>query len=507
MSERFQGLFRMPSNQCAEGCPIVIEEGALLKDTNNGRVLAQLKLKNISAKEIVACKVCIRAFEPNGNKIEGKQADYLDICAKSGASFGSRQAIYLPNNLARSAEAEVVEVVFGDGNTWFGEGAKCEILKNQQLLSDVLADDELYKQAVLELGEGCKYLPAAQNGVFQCTCGAVYLEKDGECYSCHRTLRQIEDALELKGLRARADARLAEEEENRQREQEERERILEQQRIKAAERRKRVKKIAMIVLPILVCIIAASALFTQVIMPKQKLNKAIELIESGDFKQGFDMLQAIGKKELAAEPQYLRQASKGDIFCFGSYEQDDDETNGKESIRWRIIDKSDQGVLVLSEKALDCVPYNNGKKGVTWEKCTLRTWLNGEFFEDAFSKEEQERVLTVNVSNPDNPKYGTNGGNATMDKVFLLSLDEANRLLPTDDYIKCEPSAYAKSRGVWIPQQRRSSMANCNWFLRSPGCIDTYAAEVFSGSLISPLGVQVNQLDVGIRPALWVSVL
>ena len=63
----------------------------------------------------------------------------------------------------------------------------------------------------------------------------------------------------------------------------------------------------------------------------------------------------------------------GSIFIFGTYEQDNDTTNGKEPIEWIILDKRDDGSLVLMSKyALDYKPFHAKEESVTWQKCALR---------------------------------------------------------------------------------------------------------------------------------------
>ena len=98
----------------------------------------------------------------------------------------------------------------------------------------------------------------------------------------------------------------------------------------------------------------------------------------------------------------------GGIYIFGSYEQDKDDTNGKEPIEWIVLDKESDGTLVLVSKyALDVKPYNENRTDVTWETSTLRKWLNEDFYNAAFSAIEQGRILTTHVINKSNASYGT----------------------------------------------------------------------------------------------------
>ena len=56
----------------------------------------------------------------------------------------------------------------------------------------------------------------------------------------------------------------------------------------------------------------------------------------------------------------------------------------KGDIRWRVLEVSDtdgDGVLddafLLADRSVDFRKYNEEYHGVTWETCTLRSWLNG----------------------------------------------------------------------------------------------------------------------------------
>ena len=115
---------------------------------------------------------------------------------------------------------------------------------------------------------------------------------------------------------------------------------------------------------------------------------------------------------------------EGDYIVFGRYEQDGDLSNGPEPIEWEIVAEENGRMLLISRYILDCQPYNTELEDVTWETCSLRAWLNDYFYNTAFNSVEQNRILSVTLSNPDNAYYGTEGGNDTVDKGFCLSFDE-----------------------------------------------------------------------------------
>ncbi|MBQ1926235.1 MAG: hypothetical protein II180_08970 [Proteobacteria bacterium] len=74
-------------------------------------------------------------------------------------------------------------------------------------------------------------------------------------------------------------------------------------------------------------------------------------------------------------------------------------------------------MLLLSKYVLDAKPCHTEKTAITWENSTLRTWLNDTFKTTAFTSSEQQQIALTHLENPDNPTYGTNGGNATSDRA------------------------------------------------------------------------------------------
>ncbi len=95
-----------------------------------------------------------------------------------------------------------------------------------------------------------------------------------------------------------------------------------------------------------------------------------------------------------------------------------------EPIKWRILKADENKALLLADVALDDQRYHEKETGVTWEASTIRRWLNGTFFNNAFTGGERLAVTATSVVNADNKKWGTEEGNTTIDKVFLLSEDE-----------------------------------------------------------------------------------
>ena len=181
----------------------------------------------------------------------------------------------------------------------------------------------------------------------------------------------------------------------------------------------------------------------------------------------------------------------GEIMRFGGYD-------------WRVLDVKDSMALVISERIILSRKYHHTFETVTWETSELRGYLNGEFLE-RFSPEDQERIAVTTVANNDNPWFGTNGGNDTTDRVFLLSIEEAVRFFgdsgelnsPLDRFVIRGYSQYRMARTI--------EGALAGWWLRSPGHIPMSAAFVrIDGGIIVPgAAVEDSMFNNHVRPALW----
>lgn len=206
-----------------------------------------------------------------------------------------------------------------------------------------------------------------------------------------------------------------------------------------------------------------------------------------------------------AHEEGSKEIKVGDVVTFGVYEQDNILSNGKESIEWQVLEVQDGKALVISKYALDCQSYNTEYESVTWETCTLRSWLNDDFLNAAFTTGEQTRIPTVTVSADKNPSYDTNPGKTTQDKVFLLSINEAYQYFSSDDARSCDPTAYAIAQGCWTFDDTSSSYyGNCWWWLRSPGDYQGNAAFVGTAGWVLDSGYFVDHGSNAVRPALWI---
>ena len=292
------------------------------------------------------------------------------------------------------------------------------------------------------------------------------------------------------------------------------ERKAEERRIAAEKAAKKRKKIIAIALPIVCVCVAFIIVLNTVIIPNSNYNSALALYKSGDYDNAITAFQSLNgykDSERQIENCYIgkygekwneiKNIKVGDLYTFGAYEQDNNTSNGKEKIEWIVLDKEGMSLLLVSNKALDCQQYDTLNKDVTWESCSLRKWMNGTFLNNAFSAEEQAQIQSTTVAADKNPFFDNiNPGNATTDKVFLLSITEAEKYFSFAKDRKCIPTAYAIAHGAYVHAKNEGT---CRWWLRSPGGTQNYAAYVFIDGSSGCYGSYVAYDTVGVRPALW----
>ncbi len=196
---------------------------------------------------------------------------------------------------------------------------------------------------------------------------------------------------------------------------------------------------------------------------------------------------------------WMENVKTGDYVTFGKYEQDGNYTNGAEPVEWLVLDVQDDKALLLSRYALTSQKFTGSAETATWDACELRQWLNVIFLNDAFVSEEENRILLSFVPADRNPSFDTNPGADTEDRIFLLSNAEVKKYFMSDDARSCQGTEYAYSQGV------RKYVDDCWWWLRTPGSYSGQISAVVSNGSVDGNGMKFNSYQVGIRPAMWIS--
>ena len=513
MAERYSKLFSLPENQYAADAPVLIAAGALLKDNQTGKALAQIKFKSISEKQIKAVKVSVAAFDVAGKELEGvTEYQYLDLNVERNAEFGQKQAITLPDAVARSFKVNCTDVFFADGSAWnAAPDASWKTLPTQMTVADKLGS--LAAQYQRDTSTKSKFVPVEHEDLWFCSCGALNHSDEEKCHSCKQAKADLFAALNLETLDQRNEEYKAAEAEKAVKQ-------AEADKIQSA----KTKKFAIIAAAVIAVVVTVSLLVTNVIIPNNqykdavalmeagkykeaiaifeslegrkdskdkidecKYNNALMLIESGKLAEAYDALMALnGYKDSAEKAQtvfddykieQLKQAKVGRHVFLGTYEQDAVIANGKENIEWIVLDKKGDKLLVISKYVLVRREFDTEYWSV-WEECTLRNWLNDEFLNEAFNDKEKGWI-------------SPNKDISTNDKVFLLSSQEVAYYLSTR---RCMPTAAAR--------RRDDENDYCWWWTRtegSGGCTIT----VWDDGTIWTHGTRCNG-DSGVRPAMWI---
>ena len=194
----------------------------------------------------------------------------------------------------------------------------------------------------------------------------------------------------------------------------------------------------------------------------------------------------------------------GDKIAFGKYE-------------WRVLDIQNNTALIITEYIIEQRAYHDAYKDITWAECSLRKYLNDEFY-NKFTLADRSRIIPVINKNPDNQWYGSKGGVDTRDSVFLLSLEEVTCQYFGDSSSKLYSPG--KNQRYWFQRKDENNSKRiainknekwCHWWwLRSPGRVNIKAVYIhpdgnigIQGNNILKGNIAEGECKGGVRPALW----
>ena len=149
MKEHYTRLFSLKNNLHTEASPVLVLAGALLQENQSGRVLVQLKFRNISSQTIKALKIKINTYDVAKHALPGvDEFSYLDIQIAANDEFGANVPIYLANTTTRSFGVEILQVVYDNGQV-FEPHCSCEVqAAAQEVLDGVKQIEEEKIQAL-----------------------------------------------------------------------------------------------------------------------------------------------------------------------------------------------------------------------------------------------------------------------------------------------------------------------------------------------------------------------
>ncbi len=210
-----------------------------------------------------------------------------------------------------------------------------------------------------------------------------------------------------------------------------------------------------------------------------------------------------------------------DTVIFGKYYNDDDK---KTNMEWIVLDKNEDKALLLSKNVIDCKCFEDTKTETTYNNSSIRKWLNEEFYNEAFSDSEKMNIIETKNINID---LQGNRGEDTIDKVFLLSLDEVEKYFGELDNIdennsyerivhnnraQAFPTQYAKKTDnfgeklFYSKEEGKDYRGACEWWLRTMNSDNKSTAIVYCNGYAEGLEKNhlINYKNRGVRPVLWV---
>lgn len=296
MSERYTRLFSLPENLYSEGAPVVVSAGALLKDNQSGKVLVQLKIKNISDKTLKAAKVKIQSFDTVGNPLEEEtEYEYLDLAVNRDGEFGQKVPILLPNDSTRSFSVTPISAIFSDNEVWNYNGNEQNSLASQKKLLATLNNDvQLLNQYQLEYGSACRYSLTEDRDLWLCACGGINHRDESQCHKCGCELEKLKNA-DIEELEKRKAERVAKEEAQEK-----------------EDRKKLIKAIA-IALPVLIVLIVSGKLYSDYSKKNTTYQTAVSYVNEEDYNNAIVVFESLGDfkdcEEQVAEAKYKRACS------------------------------------------------------------------------------------------------------------------------------------------------------------------------------------------------------
>lgn len=293
MAERYIRLYTLPQDLYTAGSPLVIAAGALLKDTQTGRVLAQLKLRSISDQRIRAVKVRVIGCDVSQEIVCRQEYQYLDLEVKRDMLFGSKEAILLPSSSVRSFTVEPIAVYYADGTGYEYEDSRWESLPEQEDLTTRLFDAELIKQYRLDTSEKSRFVPLETRDLWLCSCGEINHPFEC-CRRCGVDLDSLNRFLDVDVLRERKKLRLVDEAADAARRDEQRKTLS-----------YRLKHAGLILIPVL--LVAAVLIGAYLLSSKreQRYLSADELFAAGSYSEAAEIYEDLGS--------YRDAASKADV--------------------------------------------------------------------------------------------------------------------------------------------------------------------------------------------------
>ena len=401
------------------GCPALVTAIQISRNTETSATYLQVKIRNVSDVAISSIFAGLEVSLPDGS-VDRAPLEYLDVDIPAGAETALKP-ISLSHSDISSCALAISRIDQASGKWQTSTPAQpLPERKTLPYLSSRAIDqraralnaevtDDILRGAVQDHGDW-----------WVCACGQVNVKRD-TCCDCNqkKTLLQAnEDETKLLAEADKHDEQLFNEAKKLQAEgtissltkavgkfkslgnyskASDHAAECEAELAKlTATRNKRLKIIAAAVGAMIAIATVTAIVITQVIIPEQA-RKAEEERAAQE--------QAAEEAEAANEIQTLRSAQVGNVVNFGFYEQDDIESNGKDSIAWYVCARDGNKALLVSKYSLDCRPFGSNCRD--YESSDLKKWLNNEFITEAFTSKQIDnlQISPLILSQDDSNQY------------------------------------------------------------------------------------------------------
>ncbi len=199
-----------------------------------------------------------------------------------------------------------------------------------------------------------------------------------------------------------------------------------------------------------------------------------------------------------------------------------------EPLKWRILDE-EKG-LVVCESVIDAMAFNNEyyynsedrcyyrdpdfiNKASDYQTSSVREWLIDDFYNTAFSAQEQELIIPqeINIDYYMTSTSETVVKNTITDSVYLLSVEDVKNtahgfdadITAHDVNRTAEPTDYAQCQGADVAEysENYDTEGHSFWLLRTTyKDVGAWAVSA-SGGLPTIAGYPESRANFGIRPA------
>ena len=284
-------------------------------------------------------------------------------------------------------------------------------------------------------------------------------------------------------------------------------------------KRRRIRAALIGLASVVVCLLGVFV-YRNVVAPALSYRKAVHLIEEQQPEEAYDLLHGLefldsGDLVYEIARDRLSRAETGSTVQLGFYPQSSKDAKEKEIVDWIVLGKDGSRLMLISKYALDCLPYESADEiqvSASWGTCLLHRWLNETFLNEAFDQGEA-RLLVRMKPDEDPQESGSHFDRGVVgDRVFLLSIAEAEQYFSSKAERQCLPTRYAIGRGAYQSSIGRT----CFWWLRTtvehmdqtlegiPVENITRAALVGSSGGIVEIGHYMSNRQYAVRPVIWV---